>query len=60
MRGVNGPHFNLIAFLVIKIAKVINFFNFFIYLEVSLYQYNESRAAAEKVEKNLFINAFHF
>lgn len=56
MRGVNGPHFNLIAFLVIKIAKVINFF---IYLEVSLYQYNESRAAAEKVEKNLFINAFH-
>lgn len=57
MRGVNGPHFNLIAFLVIKIAKVINFF---IYLEVSLYQYNESRAAVEKVEKNLFINAFHF
>lgn len=39
MRGMNGPHFNLIAFLVIKIAKVINFF---IYLEVSLYQYNES------------------
>lgn len=57
MQGVNGPHFNLIAFLVIKIAKVINFF---IYLEVSLYQYNESRAAAEKVEKNLFINVFHF
>lgn len=48
MWGVNGPHFNLIAFLVIQIVKVINFF---IYLEVSLYQYNGSQAAADKVEK---------